>query len=89
MVDKPVPLKDARLLDVKLGQLPAWMAARDYSPNGMVKAVHRGYVSFHNKYIGVKKGGLTGLAMVLTGYVLISYMASYKHLKHDRWRKYH
>ncbi|XP_025060335.1 pentatricopeptide repeat-containing protein 1, mitochondrial [Alligator sinensis] len=82
-------LKDALLLDVKLGQLPAWMVARDYSLNGMAGAVRRGYISFHDKYIGVKKGGLTGLTMLLAGYVLISYMASYKHLKHDRWRKYH
>nr|XP_056722444.1 ATP synthase subunit f, mitochondrial isoform X3 [Euleptes europaea] len=37
----PVPVKDLRLLDVKLGQLPAWLASCDYSPAGIVKAYQR------------------------------------------------
>ncbi|XP_019397534.1 PREDICTED: ATP synthase subunit f, mitochondrial isoform X1 [Crocodylus porosus] len=89
MADKLVPLKNTRLLDVKLGQVPAWVAARDYSLSGVIGAVQRGYDSFCNKYINVKKGGLAGFTMVLAGYVLMSYMANYDHLKHDRWRKYH
>ncbi|NXN42248.1 PTCD1 protein, partial [Rhinoptilus africanus] len=37
-----VPLKDMKLLDVKLGQLPSWLAMRDFTPGGMVGALRRG-----------------------------------------------
>uniref|UniRef100_A0A3B5MCS8 Uncharacterized protein n=1 Tax=Xiphophorus couchianus TaxID=32473 RepID=A0A3B5MCS8_9TELE len=47
------------------------------------------YDRYYNKYINVKKGGIGGVAMFLFGYVAISYLWSYEHLKHDRWRKYH
>ncbi|NWX89652.1 PTCD1 protein, partial [Nothoprocta pentlandii] len=36
------PLKDAKLMDVKLGQLPSWLAMRDFTPGGIVRAVRRG-----------------------------------------------
>ncbi|XP_034640519.1 ATP synthase subunit f, mitochondrial isoform X1 [Trachemys scripta elegans] len=84
-----VPLKDTRLLDVKLGQLPSWIAMRDFTPSGLIGAVRRGYVRYFNKYINVKKGGIGGISMVLFGYVVVSYIWNYQHLKHDRWRKYH
>ncbi|NXT21189.1 PTCD1 protein, partial [Syrrhaptes paradoxus] len=37
-----VLLKDMKLLDVKLGQLPSWLAMRDYTPGGIVGALRRG-----------------------------------------------
>ncbi|KAH1183542.1 ATP synthase subunit f, mitochondrial [Mauremys mutica] len=89
MADLPVPLKDTRLLDVKLGQLPSWIAMRDFTPSGLTGAVRRGYDRYLNKYINVKKGSIGGVAMVLFGYVVVSYIWNYEHLKHDRWRKYH
>ncbi|KAM9179433.1 ATP synthase F(0) complex subunit f, mitochondrial [Mergus octosetaceus] len=89
MAPVPVPLKDMKLLDVKLGQLPTWLAMRDFTPGGIRGALRRGYERYYNKYINVKKGGLGGISMVLAGYVVISYMWSYSHVKHDRRRKYH
>ncbi|XP_005289114.1 ATP synthase subunit f, mitochondrial [Chrysemys picta bellii] len=89
MADRLVPLKDTRLLDVKLGQLPSWIAMRDFTPSGLTGAVRRGYVRYLNKYISVKKGGIGGISMVLFGYVVVSYIWNYHHLKHERWRKYH
>ncbi|NXT32066.1 PTCD1 protein, partial [Pelecanoides urinatrix] len=41
-----VPLKDMKLLDVKLGQLPTWLAMRDYTPGGIVGAVRRAAFRF-------------------------------------------
>ncbi|NXL29976.1 PTCD1 protein, partial [Glaucidium brasilianum] len=38
----PAPLKDMKLLDVKLGQLPTWLAMRDFTPGGIVGALQRG-----------------------------------------------
>ncbi|KAK1162939.1 ATP synthase subunit f, mitochondrial-like [Acipenser oxyrinchus oxyrinchus] len=84
-----VPIAQRRLMDVKLGELPNWAATRDFTPNGILSAVRRGHDRFYNKYINVKRGGIGGVAMLLTGYVVLSYIWEYDHIKHDRWRKYH
>ncbi|KAL4658382.1 ATP synthase subunit f, mitochondrial [Arapaima gigas] len=89
MADRPVPLSDKKLMDVKLGELPTWATTGDFTPNGIISAVRRGHDRFFNKYINVKKGGIGGVAMLLTGYVILSYVWEYDHIKHDRWRKYH
>ncbi|NXA19678.1 PTCD1 protein, partial [Ibidorhyncha struthersii] len=36
-----VLLKDMKLMDVKLGQLPTWLAMRDFTPGGIVGALRR------------------------------------------------
>uniref|UniRef100_A0A5F7ZTZ8 ATP synthase F(0) complex subunit f, mitochondrial n=1 Tax=Macaca mulatta TaxID=9544 RepID=A0A5F7ZTZ8_MACMU len=84
-----VPVKDKKLLEVKLGELPKWILMRDFSPSGILGAFRRGYYRYYNKYINVKKGRISGITMVLTCYVLFNYSISYKHLKHERLRKYH
>ncbi|CAN2390044.1 ATP synthase [Pristimantis euphronides] len=89
MADKILTLVDKRLLDVKLGQLPNWLATCNFTPHGIYAAGRRGYDRYYNKYINVKKGGIGGLAMVLVGYIVVSYTWSYDHLKHERQRKYH
>uniref|UniRef100_A0A803JWU2 ATP synthase F(0) complex subunit f, mitochondrial n=1 Tax=Xenopus tropicalis TaxID=8364 RepID=A0A803JWU2_XENTR len=105
MADKPVPLAERRLMDIKLGQLPNWLSTRDFTPNGIIASLRKGeslltqgflpkqgcrrHNSYFNKYINVKKGGIGGVAMLLAGYVVLSYVWEYDHIKHDRWRKYH
>ncbi|OCT63967.1 ATP synthase subunit f, mitochondrial [Xenopus laevis] len=89
MADKPVPLAERRLMDVKLGHLPNWLTTRDFTPNGIFASIRRGHSAYFNKYINVKKGGIGGVAMLLAGYVVLSYVWEYDHIKHDRWRKYH
>ncbi|XP_063090245.1 ATP synthase subunit f, mitochondrial isoform X1 [Cavia porcellus] len=84
-----VPLKEKKLLDVKLAELPSWILMRDFTPTGIAGAFQRGYYRYYNKYINVKKGSIAGLNMVLAAYVLFSYCLSYKELKHERRRKYH
>ena len=37
-----VPLKEKRLLDVKLGELPSWILMRDFTPKGIGGAFQRG-----------------------------------------------
>ncbi|POI31657.1 hypothetical protein CIB84_004592 [Bambusicola thoracicus] len=80
MAQPPVPLKDMKLLDVKVGQLSSWLAMRDFTPGGIVGAFRRGYDRYYNKYINVRKGGLGGISMVLAGYVVLSYIWSYSHI---------
>uniref|UniRef100_A0A8D0NNT2 ATP synthase F(0) complex subunit f, mitochondrial n=2 Tax=Sus scrofa TaxID=9823 RepID=A0A8D0NNT2_PIG len=84
-----VPLKDRRLLEVKLGELPSWILMRDFTPSGIAGAFQRGYYRYYNKYVNVKKGSVAGLSMVLAAYVVFNYCRSYKELKHERLRKYH
>ncbi|XP_026878023.2 ATP synthase subunit f, mitochondrial isoform X1 [Electrophorus electricus] len=84
-----MPLGEKRLMDVKLGELTSWLGTRDFTPNGLLNGIRRGHDRYYNKYINVKKGSIGGVAMLLVGYVAISYIWGYDHIKHDRWRKYH
>ncbi|XP_008254061.1 ATP synthase subunit f, mitochondrial [Oryctolagus cuniculus] len=84
-----IPLKEKRLMDVKVGELPSWLLMRNFTPKGIAGAFQRGYHRYYNKYINVKKGSIAGVNMVLAAYVLFSYCLSYKELKHERRRKYH
>ena len=43
----------------------------------------QGYDGYYNKYINVKKGGIGGVAMLVTGYVVLSYVWNYEHLSKD------
>ncbi|XP_024068152.1 uncharacterized protein C17orf80 homolog isoform X1 [Terrapene carolina triunguis] len=83
------PLVERRLMEVKLRDLPAWLAACDFSPKGLLGAVQKAWSSYYNKYIDVKKSGAAGISMLLAGYCILSYGWRYEHLKQDRWRRYH
>ncbi|XP_059204815.1 ATP synthase subunit f, mitochondrial [Centropristis striata] len=89
MADRPVPVADKRLMDVKVNELGSWLSGRDFTPNGIIAAIRRGHDRYYNRYFNVKKGGIGGLAMVVVAYVGLSYLWEYDHIKHDRWRKYH
>ncbi|XP_034046318.1 ATP synthase subunit f, mitochondrial [Thalassophryne amazonica] len=89
MADRLVPVAEKRLMEVKLGELGNWIGTRDFSPKGIFSAIRRGHDRYYRKYIDVKKGGLGGITMVLVGYVVLSYIFEYNHLKHERWRRYH
>lgn len=39
-----------------------------------------GHDRYYNKYINVKRGGIGGVAMLLVGYVAISYLWEYDHI---------
>nr|XP_008102311.1 PREDICTED: uncharacterized protein C17orf80 homolog isoform X1 [Anolis carolinensis]XP_008102312.1 PREDICTED: uncharacterized protein C17orf80 homolog isoform X1 [Anolis carolinensis]XP_008102314.1 PREDICTED: uncharacterized protein C17orf80 homolog isoform X1 [Anolis carolinensis]XP_016846730.1 PREDICTED: uncharacterized protein C17orf80 homolog isoform X1 [Anolis carolinensis] len=84
-----VPLAERCLMDVKLHDLPAWLATRDLSPQGMLGVTCRAWNRYYNKYINVKKGGVGGIAMLLLGYCVLSYAWTSEHIKQSRWRKYH
>ncbi|KAM5305676.1 ATP synthase subunit f, mitochondrial-like [Glossophaga mutica] len=83
------PLKEKRLMDVKLGELPSWILMWDFTPKGIGGAFQRGYYRCYNKYVDVKKGNVAGVSMVLTAYVLFNYCCSHKEPKHERPCKYH
>ncbi|XP_075410827.1 ATP synthase F(0) complex subunit f, mitochondrial-like [Tenrec ecaudatus] len=37
----PVPLKEKRLLDVRISELPSWVLMRNFTPTGIVGAFRR------------------------------------------------
>uniref|UniRef100_A0A8C4JRL7 ATPK synthase n=1 Tax=Dromaius novaehollandiae TaxID=8790 RepID=A0A8C4JRL7_DRONO len=73
------------LMDVKLGELPTWLATCNFTPKSLLGA----WNSYCNKYINVKRGGTAGISMLLAGYCVLSYGWNYQHIKHNCWRKYH
>ncbi|XP_042535098.1 ATP synthase subunit f, mitochondrial-like [Dipodomys spectabilis] len=84
-----VPLKEKKLMDVKLVELPNWILMRDFTPKGIAGAFWKGYDRYFNKYINAKKGSIAGINMVLAYYVLFNYCRCFRELKHERHRKYH
>ncbi|XP_064229349.1 ATP synthase subunit f, mitochondrial-like [Aotus nancymaae] len=84
-----IPMKDKKLLEVKLGELPSWILMWDFSPSGITRTFQRGYYQYCNKYINMRKGSISRITMVLGCYMLFSYCLSYKELKHEWLHKYH
>ncbi|KAL1768596.1 ATP synthase subunit f, mitochondrial [Sigmodon hispidus] len=41
-----VPLKEKKLMEVRLGELPSWILMRNFTPSGIVGAFQRG----HDRY---------------------------------------
>ncbi|XP_004703583.1 ATP synthase subunit f, mitochondrial-like isoform X2 [Echinops telfairi] len=88
----PVPLKEKRLLDVRIAELPSWVLMRDFTPTGIAALpapFGRGYDRYYNKYVNVGEESVAGVSMVLAACVGFSYCLSYKELQHERLRKYH
>lgn len=83
-------LSQQRLGQVRLRELPEWLVSRSpRRPRDALQMVQRGWQWYYRKYIDVKKGGIGGVAMLLVGYCVLSYVWAYPHLKRERWRKYH
>ncbi|CAM4711287.1 unnamed protein product [Leuciscus chuanchicus] len=85
-----VPLVQRKLGDVQLNKLGVWLAARTpVSPGEIVTMLKQGWQWYYRKYIDVRRGGIGGISMLLTGYCVLCYIWRYPHLKNERWRKYH
>ncbi|XP_056325048.1 uncharacterized protein si:dkey-21c1.4 isoform X2 [Danio aesculapii] len=85
-----VPLVQRKFGDVRLNELGLWLGARaPVSPGEIVNMFKRGWQWYYRKYIDVRRGGVGGISMLLTGYCVLCYVWNYAHLKKDRWRKYH
>ncbi|XP_061763684.1 uncharacterized protein C17orf80 homolog isoform X2 [Nerophis ophidion] len=66
---------------VTLRELPCWLACRTPSrPRDVVEMMQRGWGWYCGKYFHVRKGGIGGVAMLLAGYCVLSYVWSYPHL---------
>uniref|UniRef100_A0A3Q4GKX9 Uncharacterized protein n=1 Tax=Neolamprologus brichardi TaxID=32507 RepID=A0A3Q4GKX9_NEOBR len=79
---------------VRLRELPKWLigvySLRFLCLSFLNSSVRdSGWQWYYRRYIDVRKGGVGGLGMLLAGYCVLSYIWSYRHIKLDRWRKYH
>lgn len=82
--------RQQRLGQVTLRELPHWLVSRSpRRPRDVLKVAQKGWQWYYSRYIDVKRGGVGGVAMLLAGYCVLSYVWTYPHLKRDRWRKYH
>uniref|UniRef100_A0A8D2GY53 ATP synthase F(0) complex subunit f, mitochondrial n=1 Tax=Urocitellus parryii TaxID=9999 RepID=A0A8D2GY53_UROPR len=77
-------MKEKKLMDVKLGELPSWILMWDFTPKDTVEAFQRGYYRYYNNYINGEKGSIAGFNMVLGAYMLFSHCLSYKNFKHTQ-----
>lgn len=85
-----VPLVQRKIGDVRLNELGLWLGAQaPVSPREIVNMFKQGWQWYYRKYIDVRRGGVGGISMLLTGYCVLCYVWNYAHLKKDRWRKYH
>ncbi|XP_043567220.1 ATP synthase subunit f, mitochondrial isoform X2 [Chiloscyllium plagiosum] len=81
MGKETVPLIEKNLLDLKVKEVPSWTVRRLLSPMSIFYAICRCHDSYYKHYIDVKKGGLGGISMFLMGYVVISYIWGFSHIR--------
>ncbi|XP_018591826.1 uncharacterized protein LOC108924762 isoform X2 [Scleropages formosus] len=79
------------LLELRLAELPTWLMSRPLpTPRQGVALLRKaGWQWYHSKYVDVRRGAIGGVAMLLAGCCVLSYLWSYPDFKHERWRKYH
>ncbi|KAM6951032.1 uncharacterized protein FYW47_014545 [Aplochiton taeniatus] len=83
-------LTERSLGQITLRELPDWLALKTPgSPREGLEILQRGWQWYYRRYIDVRRTGVGGVAMLLAGYCVLSYIWSYPHIKRDRWRRYH
>eukprot|EP00090_Calanus_glacialis_P004909 TRINITY_DN136_c0_g1_i1.p1 TRINITY_DN136_c0_g1~~TRINITY_DN136_c0_g1_i1.p1 ORF type:complete len:109 (-),score=22.64 TRINITY_DN136_c0_g1_i1:262-588(-) len=81
--------KDAPMGQVKLAELPAWLARRNPSPVAIGRAMSRAYWRWNHKYALPKYCGLTPLIQMTVGLSAAFYLMNYSKISHHRNQKYH
>jgi len=81
--------KDTPLGQVKLGELPAWLARRNPSPSAIGKAMSRAYWRWNHKYQLPKYCGLTPALQMTVGLCGVFYLMNYGNISHHKNQKYH
>merc|ERR1711976_743652 len=81
--------KDIPLGQVKISELPGWLARRNWTPAGIARGMSRGYWRWNHSYLQPKRAGMAGFIHWCVGICFVSYMASYGKFRHHRVYKYH
>merc|ERR1711872_990792 len=81
--------KDTPLSQVKVGELPGWLARRNKSPVAMGRAVSRAYWRWCHKYWLPKRTGVAPMYQFFVGWSALFYVMNYQRYAHHRNHKYH
>lgn len=82
--------RDTHFSEVKLGELPAWFARRNKTPQALASAVSRTYFTWHTKWLETRFGSPSKAAFQwLFLLSLTSMFSMYGALKAHRNHKYH
>jgi len=75
--------KDKAFGEVKLGELPGWLARRNKTPSGVARAIGRAYWRWNHKYMLPKYAGATaplqGVAACVVFFYVINYQKFWDH----------
>ena len=69
--------EDIPLGQVKISELPGWLARRNWTPAGIARGMSRGYWRWNHAFLQPKRAGMAGFIHWCVGICFVSYMASY------------
>lgn len=75
--------------DVKISELPAWIARRQKTPSAFMGAISRAFWRWQHKYCQPRKVGATPLYQALIASMIFFYFINYDRTIHHRNYKYH
>nr|ALS04132.1 mitochondrial ATP synthase subunit f [Acartia pacifica] len=81
--------KDIPLSQVKMYQLPAWLARRNPSPVAMGRAVSRAYWRWSHKYIQPRNATITGPIQAIVAWSAFFYVLNYPTISQHRNESIH
>merc|ERR1712059_95442 len=70
--------RDKKFGEVKLGELPGWLARRNKTPTGMGRAMSRAYWRWCFKYVQPKYCGLAPGIQLIVGWCGLFYLMNYR-----------
>ncbi|KAF8565248.1 hypothetical protein P879_09153 [Paragonimus westermani] len=80
---------DTPLLDVKLGELPAWLSRRSRNPADWARAISRFGWRYTFKWLACKKLTFAPAFQICATIAVLRYFADYDEHKNERHSKYH
>ncbi|KAM0731919.1 putative ATP synthase subunit f, mitochondrial [Formica fusca] len=80
---------DTPFLDLKVNEIPAWIARRQKTPQAIVGACSRAFWCWQHKYIQPRRSGIAPFFHVAVGGMIAFYLMNYKKLRHHKHYKYH
>merc|ERR1712047_141507 len=75
---------DPAVYEVKVGELPKWLARRDKSIGGIGKAISRGYWRYCHNYVFPKRTKIAPVVHFFLGASVFFYLINYQKMAHHR-----
>ncbi|XP_071571866.1 putative ATP synthase subunit f, mitochondrial [Temnothorax nylanderi] len=80
---------DTAFLDLKLNEIPAWIARRHKSPQALAALCSRAFWRWQHNYVQPKRTGVAPFFQVVVASMFAFYVINYKKLRHHKSYKYH